>query len=154
MAKFGKNIKKQVDAIDQQENSLKIIREKMKTSCCHNDKHGDPNVVPKKNSKQGDLKYLCKECRKDLCFKKIEENDMNAAIELLDRACDIIKLSLDLTREKDQAIHKKISKVQFILRNEIMKYYAAVIKKNKKDNKQKRNNNERSMWGNPTINGR
>ena len=149
------NIKKQVEAIDKQDQNLKVVREQLKSRCPHTDKNGDLDIVRKQNSQDGELKYICRRCKKELNLKKIPENDLQAACDTIDRACDVIKLSLDTQRDGDKEILKRVSKVQYRARNEIMKLYGASLKKNKGNSRSnRRNNNENSSWGNPTVNGR
>lgn len=150
------NIKKQVEAIDKQDQSLKVMREQMKSRCPHTDKNGDLDIMPKQNRQSGELTYICKRCKKELDLKKIAEQDLQNACNLIDRACDVIKLSLDTQRDGDQEILKRVGKVQYRVRNEIMKLYGASLKKNKNGGRGNRrnNNNENSAWGNPMINGR
>jgi hypothetical protein len=150
------NIKKQVEAIDKQDRNLKVLREQMKSKCPHTDKNGDLDIVPKQNRQNGELTYICKRCQKTLNLKKISPEQLAQACEIVDNACDVIKLSLDTQKEADLEILKRIGKVQYRVRNEVQKYYDASLKKNKSGGKGKGRggNNESSSWGNPTINGR
>ena len=149
------NMKKQVESLNTHEQKLKVLREQMKSKCPHTDKNGDLDIVPKQNRQNGELLYICKRCGKELNLKKINEEELRAACELIDRACDVVKLSLDLQREGDQEILKRIGKTQYRARNEIVKLYGASLKKNKNGGRGKHNgNNENSMWSNPSVNGR
>ena len=151
----NRNIKKQVEMIDKQEKSLSKIRETMKSKCTHTDKNGDLDIVQAKNRQKGEFKYICRRCRKELDLSKIPEDVLTSALDIVDRACDVIKLSLDTDREDDQDILKNVSKTQYRCRNDIKKLYAASLQKNQKGGKRKdRRNNENSSWGNPKLNGR
>ena len=149
------NIKKQVEAIDKQDRNLKVLREQMKSKCPHTDKNGDLDIVPKQNRQNGELTYVCKRCQKVLNLKKISPDELRHACEVIDNACDVIKLSLDTQKDVDLDILKKMGKVQYRVRNEVEKFYDASLKKNKSGKgKGRGGNNESSSWGNPTVNGR
>ena len=94
MAKSN-NIKKQIDAIEKQEKSLRIIREQKKADCMHSDKNGDIDVIPKQGCDKSELRYVCRSCKKDLCLKKISSEKADEALEIVDNMCDTIKLSLE-----------------------------------------------------------
>ena len=59
-----------------------------------------------------------------------------------------------LTMDERGEIQKRISKVQYRVRNEIVKLYGASLKRNNKGGRNKKKNDENSSWGNPTVNGR
>lgn len=150
----NRNIKKQLEVVDKQERSLKILREEAKCVCCH--KHlqsGDLDIVPAQNRAPGELKYLCKKCRKDLDLKKIPETELTDACNTIDRAIDVIKLSLDPQKEDDAKILKRVSKVQFRVRNEIPKMYAASLQKNKTGGRRGNGNrsSDDSSWAKPIV---
>ena len=148
-------IKKQMDAINKQERDLRNVREVMMCDCCHT-RSGDLNIVPKQNRQNGELLYLCKECTKDLNLKKIEENEARSAIDIVDRMCDVIKISLDTSREDEAKMAKKLSKVQYRVRNDLLKLYSASLKKNRNGGRNNRRDggNDGGVWNKPTINGR
>lgn len=144
------NIKKSVEAIDKQERNLKTLREQAKSQCNHT-KNGDLDIVPANNRQQGELKYICRKCQKTLDFSKIPEDELRGACDCVDRAIDVIKLQLDPSKEADAEILKRVSKVQYRVRNDIIKLYAASLKKNRGNNKNSSNYNNDSSWNKPNI---
>ena len=154
------NVKKQTDAIDKQEKQLGRLREEIKAGCSHT-RNGELKLVPSNNggSRDGELIYMCSKCRKVIKLSKLPEDTLQNACDVVDRACDVIKISLDLNREDDEKLLKRISKVQFRVRNEIAPFYAASLKKNKRGNGNRRNNNgggnnDSGIWARPQVNGR
>lgn len=152
---MANSIKKQMDAIDRQEKDLRNVREVIKSECSHT-KNGDLDIVPKQNRQNGELKYICRKCKKELDLKKIDEDTLTNACDIIDRAIDVIKLSLDTNREDEEKILRKMAKTQYRVRNDIKKFYAASLKKNRNGSgKNNRNDtNSGGAWNKPTINGR
>ena len=149
-----RNIKKQLEVVDKQERSLKVIREEMMCDCDHKHRQsGDIDIVPAQNRSPGELKYKCRRCRKDLDLKKISEQDLRDACVTIDKAIDVIKLSLDPQREDDAKILKRVSKVQYRVRNDISKLYAASLQKNKTGGRRgnKNRNSDDSAWAKPIV---
>ena len=144
------NTKKQIDAINKQENSLKALREQAKARCPHT-KRGDLDIVPAHNRKPGDLTYVCRCCQKDLDLKKISEQDLRDACDTIDRAIDVIKISLNLESDDDRQKLKRLSKVQFRVRNELVRSYGEALKgknKGRRGNRGKGGNGG-SAWQRP-----
>lgn len=145
------NTKKTIDAITKQEHSLKALREQTKARCPHT-KRGDLDIVPAHNRKPGDLTYLCRCCQKDLDLKKIPEDELRAACDTVDRAIDVIKISLNLESDEDRQILKRMSKVQFRVRNELVRAYGKALEgknKGRRGNRGKGGNNGGSAWQRP-----
>ena len=151
--KAGNNIKKQVDAIEKQQGSMKVLLEQAKSKCTHT-KNGDLDIVPSNNRQTGELKYICRKCRKEIDLKKIAKEDLENACNIIDRAIDVIKLQLDPSKESDEEILKKMAKTQFRVRNDIVKTYGAALQKNNRGNGNRDRNNGDSTWNKPTVNGR
>jgi len=153
----GMNIRKQTDTIDKQEKQLGRLREEIKAKCTHT-RNGELQLVPSNNRQPGELKYFCKVCRKEITLSKLPEETLTNAIDALDRACDVIKISLDANREDDAKILKRISKTQFRLRNELLPLYGASLKKSnrgaKRNNNNNNSNNGNGMWERPQVSGR
>lgn len=151
------NVRKQTDAIDKQEKALARMKEEIKANCEHT-KNGDLQLVPGNKQSDGELVYICKKCRKVIRLTKISEEELTRACDIIDSACDIIKISLDLNREDDQKVSKRIAKTQFRVRNEIAALYGASLKKGKRSggghNNNNNNNEYSSAWDRPKVNGR
>ena len=144
------NIKKQVETINKQEKGLRLLREKAKTRCTHTRK-GELDIVPAKDRKQGELKYICCKCGKELYLNKIDEQTLRGACTVVDNSCDVIKLSLDPDRDEDAQVLKNVAKTQYRVRNEILKLYAAALAKNKKGGKRRGNNQQGSGFNRPVT---
>lgn len=149
-----RNIKKQLEVVEKQEKDLRNLRETFMCECDHKHRQsGDIDIVPIKNKQQGQLKYICKRCKKNLDLRKISEQELHSACDTLDRAIDIIKMSLDPQREEDAKILKRVAKTQYRVRNEIEKMYTASLQRN--NNGGRRGNNRRSSedsaWAKPIV---
>lgn len=147
-----KNIKKETEAVDKQEKQLALLREHLKARCSHT-KNGEPDIVPSANKEPGQLNYICRRCRKELSLKKLTDEEIKNAVGVIDRAIDTIKLTLNLEREDEQKILKKVAKTQYRLRNEVLALYGASLKRNRNGGGKQRpqNNNNTSGWGKPQI---
>ena len=147
------NIKKQVDLIEKQQTQMKTMLEQVKSKCIHK-KGGDLDIVPAHNRQNGELKYICRKCKKEINLKKISDDELRASCDCVDRAIDVIKLQLDpANRPEDEAILKRCAKTQYRVRNEIMKLYAASLKKNNKGKGNRNNTNDYdSSWNKPVVN--
>jgi hypothetical protein len=142
--------------LDSIHNEWKKNVEKNMCDCLHTHK-GDLNIVPSPKKKNGLLIYTCRACTKELHLNVIDEADQDQALNIVDRMCDIIKMSLDQEKPKDQKIAEKISETQFRVRNQLKSYYAAALQKNGSGGRNKKNNNRRdqdSTWEKATISGR
>lgn len=144
------NIKKSVEAIEKQERNMKTLLEQAKSQCNHT-KNGDLDIVPANNRQQGELKYICRKCKKTLDLRKIPEDELRGSCDCIDRAIDVVKLQLDPNKEADAEILKRVAKVQYRVRNDIIKLYAASLKKNRGNNKNSSNYNNDSSWNKPTV---
>lgn len=145
------NIKKEVDQVTKQERELGLLRENLKCTCVHT-KKGDLTLV---RVPEDASKYRCKQCQKVIKISRLDDKEIQDAIDVLDRMVDTIKLSSDVNREDDAKMVKKLAKFQFRLRNEIMPFYNASIKKNNqgrgKRNNNNRNDNYDGGWNKPTT---
>jgi hypothetical protein len=145
------NIKKQSEELDKQEKHFGKYKEELKAKCTHT-RNGELTLVPKKDgNKDGELVYVCKQCRKVLRFSRIDENDLQKSIDLIDQAIDIIKASANTNNENDDEMVKRMAKVQYRLRNDIMPYYKAATSRNNRGNKNRDNNNDGGAWGKANI---
>ena len=136
-----KNIKKRRKLINEQRLQLDKSQEKNKCDCPHTTR-GDIDAVPSNNRRQGQLDYVCKSCQKDLNFNKIPENVLKESCTNVDNAIDTIKISLDLSNEKDQEILEKLAEVQYRIRNQIVPLYGKSLQKQGTGRRRNRNGGE------------
>ena len=136
-----------------------INDERNKCDCNHSDHH-EMDITPKKNRKPGELLYTCNQCLKDLHLNIVEEDDQRQSCNILDTMCDVIKMNLDPEKEKEAEVAKTVASVQFFVRNNAMKLYAASLKKNQnggrnnRRGKGRRDNNYDSSWTPADVGGR
>lgn len=147
---MAENIKKQIENVNRQERSLRILREQFLCDCDHK-RNGEFDAVPVKDRKQGELKYICGKCKKIVDLSKLTDEELTSHCDGVDRACDLIKLSLDPQKEEDRKVLKRVSKVQFRVRNEIKPLYAAALKKNRTGGRRRNKNDQDSSWGKPVM---
>lgn len=148
---MAENIKKQIENVNRQERSLRILREQFKSDCNHK-RNGEFDGIPSNDRKQGELKYVCAKCQKIVDFSKLTDEELTTGCDYVDRACDLIKVSLDPQKEEDRKVLKRIAKVQFRVRNEIKPLYAAALKKNRTGGKRRGNRQDQdSAWGKPVM---
>jgi len=131
--------------------------EKNQCDCVHTRK-GELEIRPSEKKKAGELLYVCRLCKKDLCLNKIEEVDLDQAITIIDRAIDTIKMHLDLDKAKDAAIAERMAECQFRVRNQVKKAYMATLKnggrKGTKGNGRHGSEERDSSWGKAVVNNR
>lgn len=141
------NIKKEVEDVSKQERVLDKIKETLKCQCTHK-KKDDYTLVRKSGD---DNKWICKQCQKVISIKKIEENELQKAIDVIDNVIDVIKLSADSSREDDEKIIDKMGKLQYRLRNEVLPFYKASIQKNTGGQRRDRSSQTSSSWNKPNM---
>lgn len=145
-----KNIKKETELVDKQEKQLKAVREHLKAQCSHT-KNGEPDIVPSSDREPGQLKYICRRCRKELNLRKIDDEEIRKAVNIIDNVIDTIKITLNLDREDEKKILKRLSKTQYRLRNEIIALYGASLKRNRSGSGKRSSVGNDSVWGKPQI---
>jgi len=148
------NPKKRKGAIREQERNLHKLNEKNMCDCTHTKpKTGDLDIIPARDRQHGELKYVCNECEKDLYLDPIPEDDLRFACDVIDRACDTIKISLDLSKESEQKMRDNVSETQYRVRNEIIKMYGAALKSNNKSrgNGSRGRSGGNSSWAKPEV---
>ena len=150
----NKDIQKKVDAVLKNERSLAKVKEEAKAQCTHTF-HGEPAFVPSNAPKvNGQLEYFCKLCHKSIIITNIQEDELQKACNLIDRAVDIIKITASaVNSDDDKKIIEKMAKLQYRVRNDLVPTYRASIKRNTKKDK-RNNNNYESAWGRPQVQGR
>lgn len=113
-------------------------------TCCHRDANGSfalivPGPNGKKSSITGAPLYTCKICKKEIDISNITEAEFEKAYDVFDRVCDVSKLQLDVNTEKDEKLHKRLKKFQYMM-PEIRDAYKGISKgRGKKKNKNKGN---------------
>lgn len=148
---MNKNIKKRRKLINEQKLQLDKSNEKNKCDCPHT-VHGDIDCVPSNNRRQGHLDYICKSCNKDLNFNKIPEATLREACTTVDNAIDTIKISLDLSNEKDAEVLEKLAECQYRIRNQIVQLYGKSLQKQGTGRRKNRNDRDvDSSWTKPEV---
>ena len=145
------NIKKRLGEVEKQERSCSKYREELMAKCTHTNKSGHLTITSIHGGNGKELVYRCKQCRKIISIKKITEEELKNAIEILDIAADIIKISADASREEDQEIIKRTAKTQYRLRNEFEGYYNAAVKRGNRGAQRGRKEDSQQLWGRPST---
>lgn len=151
-------IRKRTDAVIKNERNLFKVKEDLKAQCTHTI-HGEPSFIPSNEPKvEGLHKYICKQCQKVITITSIDEEELQKACDLIDRAIDIIKItasSSSANNEDDAEVMHKLAKMQYRIRNDLMPTYKAALKKsnNRANKHNNNNNNSESSWGRPTTYG-
>ena len=85
---------------------------------------------------------MCRVCKKSLDISNIPEEKFAEALAIIDSVCDLSKMYLNLSTEKDLDLLKDIAKLQYKINNMLPDMYKTIRKGgNKKKNK---NNNPMS----------
>lgn len=145
--------RKRKGALREQERNLRKLDERNVCDCTHTKpKTGDLSITPARS--QGKLRYICNECDKDLNLNPINEDALRQACDIIDNAIDAIKITLDMSKEPEQKIHKHVSETQFRVRNEICEMYKSAQKANNRNRGQGnggRRDNSSSSWAKAEI---
>lgn len=141
------NIRKEIEDVTKQERTLDKIKETLKCQCTHT-KKGDFTLVRKSGEER---KWICKQCQKIIAIERIDENELQKAIDIIDNAIDVIKLSTDTGRDDDAKVVEKVGKMQYRLRNEILPFYKAAVQKNKGGQRRDKEQSSNSGWNKPNI---
>lgn len=83
-----------------------------------------------KTDRDGNMIWACKRCGKPVNLIRIEQNELQAAVDLIDSAIDVIKMTRNLDIEKEAKMVDSISKLQFKLVR-IPKHYEIATRPNK-----------------------
>lgn len=146
----GLNIKKQAAAIRNQQDKLAKMADALKSKCTHTVR-GDLDIVPDQSFKSGSLHFICRQCQKRLDLNKIQEDELKKACDVIDRAIDTIKITIDPNREDDFKILRKMARVQHRVRTIVVPYYNAALKKNSNAGRRGGNNRRKGNGGNSGI---
>ena len=151
MANNHKSLVTQIQADEKVLNANQRAMEKVKLhyqcKCAHRDPNGSfalntPGQNSKKSQFTGAPLYMCRVCKKSLDISNIPEEKFNEAMAIIDSVCDLSKMYLNLSTEKDLDLLKDIAKLQYKINNMVPDMYKTIRKGgNKKKNK---NNNPMS----------
>lgn len=121
------------------EKSISRARLQVQCACVHRDGNGaislnSPQGGPnaKKSKFTGNALYTCRECFKDIDVSPIKQEDFDAAIDTIDRICDIAKIRLDCKTDRDRELLNDIASFQFQLRELMPNLFSTVTKGGKK----------------------
>ena len=131
---MANKIRKDMEAIDKQEKSLRKFREKKQCDCMHKDADG-PSLIKSKEQGAKPLDYKCINCRKMVDLERIPQEKLKDACDTVDKAIDIIKLSCSPKDAADKELVEKLGKVQYRIRNLIPEAYKTALKANSKRGK-------------------
>lgn len=147
------NIKKQAEDVDKQEKKFSKVKEQLKAKCTHT-KNGELTLVPRREGgKDGELVYICKQCKKVLKFSRIDDSEAQAALDMVDCMIDIIKANANTNNENDMDMVDKMAKVQYHVRNSVLPFYkASLSRNNNRGNRNNNNNRDRDYaWSKPNT---
>jgi len=123
------NIKKTSRRIKNQQHELSKQSEKIKCACNHK-KDGQATLVRKKGGSP--YEWICYQCEKVVNLKKIDEDDLQNAIDLIDTALDVAKFSCRENNAADNNFQGKLAKTQYRVRNVVAPVYKAALNENQK----------------------
>lgn len=158
-------IQKREKILEKMEESVKKNRIRNQCECLHTRK-GDPDIIKANNAKNGELLYVCKQCEKEIRINRVPETTYvdehsgkvvigyRDAVKALDSMCDIIKMSLNLEKEKDEKLHDVMAEFQYRLRKDIVGLYKASLQNGGADQnngRKKEKGHDRNNWNSPTT---
>ena len=107
--KKNTKIQKESVEISKREAGLRKAREKNMCKCTHVKNKGDYSLVKDKSS-NNPLHYKCTQCDKKIDITKLDEAKIDEALNIVDRMCDIIKMTIaSSNKESDIEFVDKIS---------------------------------------------
>ena len=130
------NYRKTTKRINNQQKELSKQKEKVQCSCQHK-KDGQATLVRKKGGNP--FEWVCYQCEKLVNLKRIEEDDLQNAISILDAAIDIAKFSCRENSSVDNNFQGKLAKTQYRIRNVILPIYRAALNENQRREKKSSN---------------
>lgn len=146
------NIKKQSEELDRQSKKFNKYREELKAKCTHT-RNGELTLVPSRENGNGNLVYICKQCRKVIRFETLDDARVNNSVADVDRMIDAIKLNANPNNDADAEMLKKLAKTQYYLGKIPSWYKAAIVHGNKRRNNNDNNNrhNDGGSWDKSNI---
>ncbi len=123
------------------------VQRKLYCDCNHKDINGQYALIPPQGpdapkSRSGMPLYRCKMCKKLLDLSTVSEDELNKALEVLDRIADLAKMKLEFNSEEELKLFKTITKRQYQVGTLYPDLYTAIRKSGKKN---KNRNNERTV---------
>ena len=117
------------------EKAMKTARLQQRCSCPHKDANGaislnspgGPNA--KKSPITGAPLYMCRECGGFLDISQIPEEDFKKAMDVLVRVCDLAKMKVNCSSEKEQQLFNQIGLLQYQLQTLMPDLYNGIVKK-------------------------
>lgn len=168
----NRSIGKKMKVLKGIQSDWKKQNEKLRCDCLHTRK-GELDIKPSTRRRgEGQLCYVCRQCEKELSLNMVPQkttvkmnpqnpNDYKVivgyedAVAQLDSMCDIIKMSLNVEREKDAKIATRISEAQYRIRNNIIPLYQASLNKTKQNgqggNNPRSKNVRDQSWGKAEV---
>ncbi len=146
---LAKKIKLQANSI--RDVSKQLSKEKVKLVCnCPHQQNGQFKLKPiNKKDEDGNPIYICTECGKEINLKNITPEELNSAIDTLDRVADTIKMLLNLEDKGDQQLYKRYAKMQFRLLYEVSDQLTAAKNRGKSKKKKGGKSNTGDGWSRP-----
>ena len=143
--------KAQKSLVTQLQANTKMVRDNRKAmdraeleiqcSCIHKDANGAFALIPQqgKNVERskytGAPYYICRLCGKKIDISRISDEDIERAIDVIDRQMDISKMALNLDIEKVGKMKKTLGKLQYKVLTTVKDVHAVSrSKKQKKHN--------------------
>lgn len=150
--KKNTKIQKEIVEIGKHESRMQKQKEKIRCKCTHIKSQGDYSLVRDRNS-NNPRAYKCTQCGKSIDITRLEDKDIDFAIDVIDKMCDIIKMTVSSSnKESDMEFLEKISNCQFRVRNDLKQYYNISLKAQKDRRSSRSDRSERtgsSQWGAP-----
>ena len=116
--------------------NISKIEGKIVCECQHLDKNGEVAMRVLKND-GGRPMVVCKLCGKKIDITNKPDSEIDNAIAIIDYMCDVIKIGLNITNDKDADAYKKIAKLQYRTNYQLKALYNQA--KSRKGSKKKNN---------------
>ena len=132
---------KHIKEIEQNEKKFQKLKEAERCKCAH--KHsGAATVKSSRDQNDRPNTFVCTQCKDKIHMDRIDPVELEKACQLVNDACNIIKMACTPSDKNDAELLRKIAKVQFRCRNLIVDAYKTAVKGN---NKKKKNNDGPSI---------
>lgn len=142
--RFGdsnKAIAKYSAELNEAEKSISHRRLRAKALCTHTKEPTVPDLTPRREGNK--MTWVCRTCGKVVNLTRISDEDLKAAIETVDQACDMIKL-MSQGKESDQKlVESVIADIQLKINAYLFNAYKSALNTSQKKGGD-RNGNRRS----------
>lgn len=142
---YYKTNRKKEQMIEKLSKNLEKERRRNQCDCLHTGNNGY-DVRLDKRGPNGEIFLKCKNCKKIIQANRISEKMLNDARQVLNNACDTIKMHLDPNRSKDMVVATWLAEYQYRTLYNIEPLYAATQK-----NKNEYGKGDSSIYGKSTI---